>query len=152
MNLNINSAATLDNPSVRAFNLWLAKAHPNAYVKLAVSYPSLFVADPSLYSSGMAGLGGATTATPAPQPWYAQAINAITSAVPLYFGVKQENAMVSLNLQRAAQGLPPIDTSSYAPQVNFGVSPQITSMATWVAIGAFALVAIALLSRKKSNG
>ena len=149
MNLNINAAATLDNPSVRAFNLWLSKKHPHAYARLAVSYPSLFVADPGLYSSGMAGLGAATT--PAPQPWYAQAINAITSAVPLYFGVKQENAMVSLNLQRAAQGLPPLDTSAYAPQLNVGISPQVTSMATWVAIGAFALVAIALLARKKNG-
>lgn len=50
-----------------------------------------------------------------------------------------------INIDRAKQGLPPIDSSAIAPQVNVGLSPEISSMLKWgllVGVGYIALQAL----------
>lgn len=54
-------------------------------------------------------------------------------------------ALFLLNLDRARQGLPPIDVRNAAPRVNFGVTPEVQNM---LLLGAAGLGLLFLLKRR----
>lgn len=54
--------------------------------------------------------------------------------------------LLDLNLQRAAQGLPPITSAAIAPTLNLGMSPETQQL---VMYGGIALLAVLLLSKRK---
>lgn len=70
-------------------------------------------------------------------PW-AGAVTALGTAWQL-------QQLASVNAQRAAQGLPPIDMSALAPQVNIGLPPAQLKMIMLLGVG---IVAAIYLSRK----
>lgn len=49
-----------------------------------------------------------------------------------------------INIERAKQGLPPIDSSAIAPQVNVGLSPETQRL---ILFGGIALIAFLVLRR-----
>ena len=56
-------------------------------------------------------------------------------------------ALYAMNLQRAAEGKPPLSAAQYSPQVNVGVAPATRN--TVLVVAALGLGAVFLLSRKK---
>jgi hypothetical protein len=79
-----------------------------------------------------------TPAVASHDPWYAQFVDLAKQALTL----QQMRELQRLNLERARQGLPPIDTSRYAPQVNVGVAPDTQRL---LLIGGGLLLAALLL-------
>jgi hypothetical protein len=69
-----------------------------------------------------------TPQAPAPQPWWQQFL----LQVPQIIGTaRTSEALLKINRQRLAAGLPPVDAGALAPQVNVGVAPSVVSQITW---------------------
>lgn len=60
--------------------------------------------------------------TSANVPWYQSVLQNLTQAGTVYLSLQQQKQLNEINLQRAQQGLPPIDASQYQAGVNVGVS------------------------------
>lgn len=71
----------------------------------------------------------------------------LNSAKDLVTAYNQQQ-ILEANIQRQAQGLPPIDTSQIAPTYNIGLSPEVKSM---LILGGLALLAILLLKGGKKS-
>jgi hypothetical protein len=52
-----------------------------------------------------------------------------------------------INIDRAKQGLPPIDSSAIAPQVNVGLSPEISSILKWGMLAGVGYIALQALRK-----
>ena len=76
---------------------------------------------------------GAPAATAAPTPWYDQLIHLAEGALT----VDQQQKLNTLNIQRAQQGLPPIDSSQYASGVQVGLTSS-TQNTIMIGIGILA--------------
>lgn len=83
---------------------------------------------------------GAPAATAAPTPWYDQLIHLAQGALT----IDQQQKLNQLNMQRAAQGLPPIDSAQYASGVQVGLS---NSTQNTLLIGAGILAAALIIPR-----
>ncbi len=91
----------------------------------------MFFGDTSNSSTNDAG---APAATAAPTPWYDQLIHLAEGALT----VDQQQKLNSLNIQRASQGLPPIDSSQYASGVQVGLTSS-TQNTILIGIGVLSL-------------
>jgi len=82
------------------------------------------------------------TATPTPQadtPWYAAVATTLTTAY-------QQSQINKINLARAQQGLPPLDTA--ATRVDVGLPADQLNKILWVGGGLIAVVALTILLRR----
>lgn len=62
----------------------------------------------------------------------------------------QQKKLVDLNAQRLAQGLPPLDTSALAAQVQVSASPeQVQQVTTLLLYGVAAIMLTIFLTRKR---
>lgn len=102
---------------------------------VANNRPDVIIAASGIKSRGLSGMGNAT-----------QTANAIVTTAANDQGVldklalnldkilasvltyKQSEKILDINLERAKQGLPPIDAGSVAPTVNIGVSNSVTNL------------------------
>jgi hypothetical protein len=82
-----------------------------------------------------------STTTTAPAPWYATVLTALTS-------VYQQNQINSINLQRAQQGLPPLDQSALAPTVNVGLPTAQMNQLMMIGGGALLLLLFMAMRRR----
>lgn len=65
-----------------------------------------------------------------------------------YLTYDAQRRLVNLQLDRARQGLPPLDTENYSPSINAGINQGTRNdITTWLLIGGAALVAVMLLRR-----
>lgn len=66
-----------------------------------------------------------------------------------YLVIDQQRKLIDLNIKRAEQGLPPIDSTNYGAAVAVGLSPQTQQLA-YLALGGLVVVGLlgALRSRK----
>ena len=72
----------------------------------------------------------------------------VTKTAQAYLQYDAQKDLVKLQLERARQGLAPIDTSQYAPGVNVGLSSDTQSaMTKWLLIGGAVLIAVMFLRR-----
>lgn len=55
-------------------------------------------------------------------PWYQSLLDNISKLGTSYLSIEQQRQLDQINVQRAQQGLAPIDTSQYQTGVNVGVS------------------------------
>jgi hypothetical protein len=55
-------------------------------------------------------------------PWYQSLASSLQSLATGYLTVQQQQQLDALNVERAKQGLAPIDTAQYQTGVNVGVS------------------------------
>jgi hypothetical protein len=78
--------------------------------------------------------------------WLDSALKSAESVAKSFMTYKQASDFNAINLQRAKQGLPPLNPQQYAPQVNFGLSTDIQNM---LMIGGGALLLILFLSSRK---
>ncbi len=124
------------------FTQWLNERFPEVSQSLAVRNPNALnpikavssgVMSPKKTMSGLSGLGDLVDSTPATD-WG----KTIADAAKSLLAYKSQSDLVNMNIKRAEQGLPPIDSSTLAPTVNVGISPQVTQLA-YVAVGGLLL-------------
>lgn len=72
-------------------------------------------------------------------------ISAISRAMTMVAMTEYQRQILKAQLERARQGLPPLQPSEYAPAVNVGLSPQTRNLLIY---GGLALVAVMLLRRR----
>lgn len=62
-----------------------------------------------------------------------------------------QSKLLDVNMQRARQGLPPIDAGAYSPSVNVGVAPAtMKKIQLGLGLGAAAIIAAVLARRKRA--
>lgn len=72
-------------------------------------------------------------------------INAISRAMTTVAMADYQRRILNAQLERARQGLPPLQPSEYAPAINVGLSPQTRNLLIY---GGLALAAVLLLRRR----
>jgi len=72
-------------------------------------------------------------------------ISAISRAMTMVSMADYQRRLLNAQLDRARQGLPPLNASEYAPAINVGLSPQTRNLLIY---GGIALVAVLLLRRR----
>ncbi len=72
-------------------------------------------------------------------------ISAISRAMTTVAMADYQRQILRAQLDRARQGLPPLQPSEYAPAINVGLSPQTRTLLIY---GGIALVAVLLLRRR----
>jgi len=72
-------------------------------------------------------------------------IDAISRAMTTVAMADYQRRIINAQLERARQGLPPMQPSEYAPAINVGLSPQTRNLLIY---GGIALVAVLLLRRR----
>lgn len=160
-------------PGWPGFFAWLAGAHPALYNKVRVSMPDI-VGDIESYRSGamsLSGLAGDSLLTTPVSQWLSsqpaqaategmtdgspqqttsisgQIVSLIQSLAPTVVSTIQQNKLLNLQVQRAAQGKPPLDLSQYesaSQGLNVGIN---RSTQNTLLIGAALLGGVFLVSR-----
>ena len=73
---------------------------------------------PGLVPVGTYGLGQAEAPAPAPEPsWADKLFSFAEKAIPAYFAYETQKDVSKINVERAKQGMPPVDPGAIAPQV-----------------------------------
>jgi hypothetical protein len=80
-----------------------------------------------------------------PSDW----LSAITSALPKVSAFATAEQLAQVNIDRAKQGLPALQTSQYAPQVGVGLDAQTK---TFITYGGIALSALILIPKFLKRG
>lgn len=91
----------------------------------------------------VSGLGQDTTET---ESTITQITDALSNAAEAYLQYQLQKDALELNLARAEQGLPPINTADYSPGVNVGLSPETRQL---LIIGGVALIGVFLFTQMK---
>lgn len=65
----------------------------------------------------------------------------ISDLLGKYMAYDQQRKLIDLNIKRAEQGLPPVDSSAYGVGVNVGLSPQVQKLAMF-AVGGLVLAGV----------
>lgn len=75
-------------------------------------------------------------------PWYQNFLSSLANIATTYLTVDQQKQLNTINLQRAQQGLRPLDVTAYTGGVNVGLSSSTQNTALMVAgiIGGLFLV------------
>lgn len=117
------------------FLTWLKQDHPMIFrqaLEKAETDKAYFV-EQTGNPAALSGLGwtlddATGVAVAEPKSWWQSLAEGITSATTAYLGYKGQKASIEMNMERARQGLPPIDLSRYnAPtlRTQVDVSPEI---------------------------
>ncbi len=90
--------------------------------------------------AGMGGLGqkivsGEPTVTATTSTWFSRLTDTLTTLAPTYLQYQSQKELLEIQLQRAQQGLPPLETTQYAPAVQIGLDPAQTREAIAAAGG-----------------
>jgi hypothetical protein len=88
----------------------------------------------------------AVEANKVPGESYFDAFLRVANAVVL---TDAQRRLLNIQIQRAAQGLPPLDSSQYGLGVSVGVSPEITRIAWVVGLGLLGVLVLGQLSRRR---
>lgn len=78
------------------------------------------------------------------ETWY----DALARLLPVLASTYQQKQLLSVQVERARNGLPPLDASAYAPGVNVGLSPDLQRMLIVGGIATLALLAYGTLKRR----
>ncbi len=116
-------------------------AYAELYTWLRRKYPEQIAAikfGDNITLGIVADVGAPPTAKEAPA-WYERIANSVADLLPAYGAYQTQKQLIKLNIQRAQQGLSPIEANQLAPQVNVGVSSDIKTFA-YIGLGAIALV------------
>ncbi len=77
--------------------------------------------------------------------WY----DALARLLPVLASTHQQKQLLEVQVQRAKQGLPPLDATQYAGGVQVGLAPDVQKMLMWGGIVALAVLAFAVLPRRR---
>jgi len=73
----------------------------------------------------------------------------LSSIVTTYFAASTQKQLLQTNLQRASQGLPPLNAQAYMPGVNVGLASGTQNMVYIVAAGIGAVILLGVLGSKR---
>lgn len=153
-------------PGLPGFLAWLAATHPKAYDYVRVSVPD-YAADIEGLRSGASELRGLgldlsfdapnpdmpTVNIPAPDTSvWSQIATAVSQAAAAYVPLAQQKKLLDLQVERARQGLPPLDTSQYESAtagVQFGVNRSTQNTVLMVAAGLGGLFLLSQLMKRR---
>jgi hypothetical protein len=136
--------------SKRQFVLWVQQKYPTLF-RNAVSYASLNPLN-IVQSTAPFNLGQVDADTPVPVIQASEStmdslFSAIEKLIPSVLTYQQSRDLVQLNLELAKQGKPLVDAQSLSPQVNVGVSSDISMLLKIALFGGLALLAIKTLRK-----
>jgi hypothetical protein len=135
------------SPGWPGFVGWLATVHPKLYDTVRVTQPGIVASIESNRSNGSvlsgdeAGVPGAATSASALQTLAQTVVQAGATILPLI----QQQKVLKLQLERAKQGLPPLDVGAYIDPnqgVNVGLTPATQKTLLWLGggvVGAYLL-------------
>ena len=81
-------------------------------------------------------------------PWYQDLIGLTTQALTAYTQFRSQDAIMELNVERARNGLPPIDPTAYGPAVGVGLDARTRELLQYAMIGG-GLLALFLIMKKR---
>lgn len=135
--------------AVNQFAAWLKGVNPNAYNAVARANPSLFDGQRAVRSGSLSGMGfviaddselvgaGVPQSTSPITQWGNQLLDLAKG----YMAYDMQRDLLQVNLARAEKGLPPISSSSLAPTLNMGISPDVQRLG-FIAVGGLVLVGL----------
>lgn len=106
--LNAKAGAS---PGWPGFFGWLASTHPQLYNRVRVMDPNFVSATETIHNTGSAVLAGDDPANQ--QGSVSRFIEVATQAASAILPLVQQQKVLKLQLQRASQGLPPLDVGAY---------------------------------------
>jgi hypothetical protein len=130
-------------PGWPGFFGWAASVHPKLYNQLRVMDPDFVQAMEQQHNAGSAILPGVAgddvpaAAAPA-KSQVAQFLQVATQAASAILPLVQQQKILKLQLQRAQQGLPPLDVGAYVDPnqgVNVGINPATQKTLLWLGGG-----------------
>lgn len=77
------------------------------------------------------------------QTWF----DSLTSLLPIIVATDQQRQLLQVQVDRAKQGLPPLDVSQYGAGVQVGVSSNLQKLITYGGIGLLAVLALHAVRR-----
>lgn len=134
-----NHMLTVKPAAAKALAMWLRRAQP-----------VLYRAAEKAAAKGTSRLGQATTteaATAAPTFWQ-RLVSSVTELAPQYLQYQAQKDLLEVQLQRASQGLPPLDPTSYAPAVQVSIDPaqaEAAAEAAWERVKPFVFGGLVLV-------
>lgn len=78
---------------------------------------------PALYDAAVRRVGTTPPNLGAEESWLDKITNAFTAIAPEYLRAKAQKDLLEVQLDRARAGLPPLDSTQYAPAVQVSVDP-----------------------------
>jgi hypothetical protein len=129
-------------PGLPGFVGWLAAVHPKLYSMVQASAPNQVSAIENMRSPG-AQLSGDVPAPTAPSisgTALQQFVSTVTQAGAAILPLVQQQKILNLQLQRAKQGLPPLDVGAYIDPnqgLNVGLNPATQRTLLWLGGGLF---------------
>lgn len=99
------------------------------------------------------------SATEAPQSFTDRMVALAKDVTPAYLQARAQQRLLTMQLRRAEQGLPPLDPGSIAPTVRVGADPAllktlregVKSIAIPVAIGVAALILFRVMKKRRGG-
>jgi hypothetical protein len=76
--------------------------------------------------------------------WY----DALARLLPVLASTYQQKQLLQVQVDRAKQGLPPLDASQYAGGVQVGMAPELQKMLMWGGIAALGIFAFMATQRR----
>lgn len=134
----------------RSFIDWLKQRQPEVFANLAYTRPDLVSPEMMFESAGF--LGDVETDpefVADSQGILDKSLDALQKILPGYYQYSAQKQLIDLNIERAKQGLTPVDSGALAPTVKVGVSSDIQRMLTFGLVGAFGLAALSIFTRNK---
>lgn len=126
-----------------------AKAFSMLYTWLKANYPKAVIDAESVKLGDVVATGqNSQSISNVDKPWYEKVADTVLNILPSYAAYKGQQSLIKLNIERAKQGLPPVDTASVSPQVNVGISAD-SKRIVYFALGGAALIALVALTRKR---
>jgi len=89
-----------------------------------------------------------TTAPVVQKAWYEKVLDTFQQAVPIAAQAYTQKELLQLNMQRAKQGLPPIDTTQYSPAVQVTTDPAMKNIML-IGLGILAVAVLTPVLKKK---
>lgn len=117
-----------DPQSVQKFAQWVGTAFPKLYAAAERHTTGKTLGG----VRGLRGLGQDETPAAGDSSsggFWSNLVDTITKIAPQYLQYKTQQDLLDAQLARARAGLPPLNTSQYAPSVQFSVNPQQASQA-----------------------
>ena len=146
----VNSGALKPAVAYRSFIDWLKQRQPDVYAGVAYTRPDLVSPEMIFESGGFLGdVEESAESTFDAQSVFDKSIDALQKLLPSYYQYSAQKQLIDLNIERAKQGMAPVDSGSLAPTVKVGVSSDIQRMLTFGLVGAFGLAALSIFTRNK---
>lgn len=145
-------AKTGAKPGWGGFFGWLAATHPQLYNRARVANPAFVDDIESDHSTGSRLLAGDGTIAPASSATIQKVIDSIVNAGSAILPLVQQQKILKLQLERAKQGLPPLDVGQYVDPnqgLNVGLNPATQKTLLWLGGGAVAAFVLSRVLRRR---